>query len=92
MDVAATAVSLHITREAALRSGLFGLLGDAHIQMVDVDDEGRLREFQALFGEHALEREPAARTLFDAFISSQFQMAVETWKRQALTWLNVVPS
>jgi hypothetical protein len=86
------AVSLHITREEALRSGLFELLGDAPVQMVDVGDVAQLREFQALSREHTLENEPAVQTLFDAFISSRFQMAVETWKRQALTWLNVVPS
>ncbi|RHZ53914.1 uncharacterized protein CDV56_104765 [Aspergillus thermomutatus] len=77
------AVSLHITREAARRSGLFGLLGDAPVQMVDVDDEARLREFQALFREHAWEKEPAVQTLFEAFTSSRFQTAVEAWKRQA---------
>lgn len=58
LDIAMAGVSLHITREVALRSGLFGLLGDAPVQMVDVDDEARLREFQALYREHALEKEP----------------------------------
>jgi hypothetical protein len=83
LDVAMAAVSLHIPREAALRSGLFGLLGDAPVQMVDVGDEARLREFQALFREHASEKEPAVQTLFEAFTSSRFQTAVEAWKRQA---------
>jgi hypothetical protein len=83
LDVAMAAVSLHITREAALRSGLFGLLGDAPVQMVDVDDEARLREFQALFREHALGEEPAVQMLFDTFTSSGFRTAVEAWKRQA---------
>lgn len=83
LDVAVAAVSLHITKEAALRSGLFGPLGDAPVQMVDVNDEARLREFQALFREHALEKEPAVQTLFEVFISPQFRAAVEAWKRQA---------
>jgi hypothetical protein len=48
------AVSLHITREEALRSGLFELLGDAPVQMVDVGDVAQ-REFQALSREHTLE-------------------------------------
>jgi hypothetical protein len=77
------AVSLHIPREAALRSGLFGLLGDAPVQMVDVGDEARLREFQALFREHTSEKEPAMQRLFEVFTSSQFQTAVEALKRQA---------
>jgi hypothetical protein len=51
--------------------------------MVDVGDEARLREFQALFREHALKKEPAVQTLFEAFTSSQFQTAVEAWERQA---------
>jgi hypothetical protein len=83
LDITMVAVSLHIPREAALRSGLFGLLGDAPVQMVDVGDEARLREFQSLFREHALKKEPAVQTLFEAFTSSQFQTAVEAWERQA---------
>jgi hypothetical protein len=83
LHVTMAAVSLHVTRKVALQSGLFGLWGDAPVQMVDVGDEARLREFQGLFKEHALEREPAVQTLFERFSSSQFQMAVEKWKREA---------
>ncbi|KNG88160.1 hypothetical protein ANOM_003349 [Aspergillus nomiae NRRL 13137] len=83
LDVAMVAVSLHITREVALRSGLFGLLGDAPVQMVDVDDEARLRKFQALFREHALEKEPALQILFELLTSTRFRAAVEKWKRHA---------
>ncbi|OQE12867.1 hypothetical protein PENFLA_c060G03453 [Penicillium flavigenum] len=77
------AVSLHITMEVALQSGLFGLLDDAPVQMVDVGDEARLTAFQGLFKEHALEREPAVQTLFETFSSCRFQMALEKWKREA---------
>ncbi|GAB1201479.1 hypothetical protein APSETT445_000053 [Aspergillus pseudonomiae] len=83
LDVAMVAVSLHITREVALGSGLFGLLGDAPVQMVDVDDEARLRKFQAVFREHALENEPAVQTLFELLTSPRFRAAVEKWKREA---------
>ncbi|KAJ6128147.1 hypothetical protein N7471_009364 [Penicillium samsonianum] len=83
LDIAMAGVSLHITREVALRSGLFGPLGDAPVQMVDVDDEARLREFQALYREHALEKEPVVQTLFETFTSSLFKTAVEIWKRKA---------
>ncbi|KAJ5705769.1 hypothetical protein N7536_001458 [Penicillium majusculum] len=75
--------SLHITKKVALRSGLFGLLGDAPVQMVDVDDEARLREFQALYRKHALEKEPVVQPLFETFTSSLFKMAVEIWKSKA---------
>ncbi|KAJ5872616.1 uncharacterized protein N7529_004969 [Penicillium soppii] len=77
------AVSPHITREVALRSGLFGLLSDAPVQMVNVEDEVRLREFQALYREHALEKEPVVQTLFETFTSSLFRNAVKNWKRKA---------
>ncbi|KAJ5165279.1 uncharacterized protein N7500_007109 [Penicillium coprophilum] len=83
LDIAMAAVSLHITREAALRSGLFGLLGDAPVQMVAVDDESQLREFHALYQEHALEKEPVVQTLFETFTSSVFKKAVEIWKNNA---------
>ncbi|KAI2669821.1 hypothetical protein DTO012A7_7391 [Penicillium roqueforti] len=89
LDIAMAGVSLHITREAALRSGLFGLLGDAPVQMIDVDDRARLREFEALFREHTLEKEPAVQKLFDAFTSSRFQKATEKWKKKlnGISWL-----
>ncbi|KAE8371384.1 hypothetical protein BDV26DRAFT_286839 [Aspergillus bertholletiae] len=83
LDIAIGAVSLHITKEVALMSGLFGLLGDAPVQMIDIDDTARLREFEALLRKHALEKEPAAQTLFELFTSSRFRAAVEEWKEQA---------
>jgi hypothetical protein len=38
-------VVVHTTFEAAADTGLFGLLGDACIQLVDVSDEARLNAF-----------------------------------------------
>jgi hypothetical protein len=76
------AVSLHISRAVALRSGLFVLLGDAPVQIVDVGDEARLREFQALYREHVLEKEPVVQTLFKTFTGSLFKMAVEIWRKK----------
>lgn len=38
-------VVVHTTFEAAAKTGLFGLLGDACIQLVDVSDEARLNAF-----------------------------------------------
>ncbi|KAK2590720.1 hypothetical protein QQS21_011591 [Conoideocrella luteorostrata] len=80
------AVSLHITREEALMSGLFGLLGDAPVQVVDFNDTARLREFDALFGEHASGREPTVQRLFETFTSTRFRAAVRSWMRRA-EWL-----
>jgi hypothetical protein len=83
LDITMAAVSLHIPKEAALRSGSFGLLGDAPVQMVDVGDRVALWEFQTLFRQYALDKEPAVQTLFDLFKSSRFETAVKEWVRQA---------
>ncbi|KAL6695547.1 hypothetical protein J3F84DRAFT_408556 [Trichoderma pleuroticola] len=88
LGIAMAAISLHISAEAALDSGLFGLLGDAPIQLVDFDDEARLRQFYTLFKENALDEEPAVQTLFELFLSSRFRTAVETWTTQA-DWIIV---
>ena len=86
LDVAIVAVSLHITRDEALKSGLFGLLGDAPVQMVDVKDTDRLGQFENLFQAHALEKEPGVQALFGELGSSRFLGAVELWTREA-EWL-----
>ena len=86
VDVVIAAISLHITRESAVRSGLFGLLGDAPIQLIDVGDEVLLREYEGIYKEHGSEKEPKVQKIFEVLMSPQFQTAVETWKRQA-NWL-----
>jgi hypothetical protein len=83
LNIAMAAVSLHIPKEVALRSGLFGLLGDAPVQMVDVGDHVALWKFQTLFRQYASDKEPAVQTLFDLFTSSRFEAAVKTWVGQA---------
>ncbi|KAJ5757556.1 uncharacterized protein N7511_006250 [Penicillium nucicola] len=83
LDVTMAGISLHITRQAALKSGLFGFLGDAPVQMVDVGDDARLRAFQALVEGHVLENEPTLQRLFEGLKSSQFKRAVFAWERQA---------
>jgi hypothetical protein len=86
IDVVMAAISLHITRESAVRSGLFGLLGDAPIQLIDVGDEIRLREYEGIYREHDPDKEPKVRKIFEVLMSPQFQAAVQTWKREA-EWL-----
>lgn len=83
LNITMAAASLHITREAVLRSGLFGLLGDAPVQMVDFDDDDRLRQFHELFKQNAMDEEPKVQILFDTFQTLQFRTAVEIWTRQA---------
>ena len=86
VDVVMAAISLHITRESAVRSGLFGLLGDAPIQLIDVGDEVQLRKYEGIYREHGPDKEPKVQKIFEVLMSPQFQAAVETWKRQA-EWL-----
>ncbi|UKZ59239.1 uncharacterized protein TrAtP1_000557 [Trichoderma atroviride] len=83
LNITMAAVSLHITRNAVLRSGLFGLLGDAPVQMVDFDDDNRLGQFHELFKQNAMDEEPEVPILFDTFQTFQFRTAVEMWTRQA---------
>ncbi|KAJ5887389.1 hypothetical protein N7495_007430 [Penicillium taxi] len=63
-------VSLHITSEVARNSDLFGLLGDVPVQRIDVDNEARLREFEVLWRENALQKELVMQTLFEALFES----------------------
>ncbi|KAL6864499.1 hypothetical protein J3F83DRAFT_761845 [Trichoderma novae-zelandiae] len=42
-------ISIHAERTHAVASGLFGLLLDAPVRLVDFDDEQRIRSFHALF-------------------------------------------
>lgn len=83
--VTVMAVSLHIDYKAALKSGLFGLLGDAPVQMVDINDLDRLGKFEALFDKYALgrEREPKVARFFHMFKDCNFQNEVDRWKMKA---------
>lgn len=84
LNVAMLAISLHIDIEAARRSGIFGLLGDAPVQMIDVLDIDRLEKFEALFNAHALKKEDEhVQTLFKLCKSSRFFEAIDLWERKA---------
>lgn len=89
LHVAMAAVSLHVSREAASKSGLFGLLGDAPVQMVDVNDNARLERFETFYNNNAIEKEkePKVQILFDLFKTSQFRDAVALWKEIAESML-----
>lgn len=80
------AVSLHITKESAIKSGLFSLLGNAPIQLIDVADEILLRKYEAIYREHLIDKEPKFQKVFDVLMSPRFYAAVKAWKRQA-KWL-----
>ncbi|EEA27406.1 hypothetical protein PMAA_022830 [Talaromyces marneffei ATCC 18224] len=88
LDVVMAAISLHITKESAVRSGLFGLWGDAPIQLIDVDDEVQLRKYEAIYREHVIDKEPKVQKIFEMLMSPRFQAAVKAWKRQ-VEWLMI---
>lgn len=88
LDVVMAAVSLHITKESAVRSGLFGLLGDAPIQLIDVADEVQLRKYEAIYREHLTDKKPKVQKVFDVLMSPGFYAAVKAWKRQ-VEWLMI---
>ncbi|CAI7613350.1 unnamed protein product [Penicillium pancosmium] len=73
IDVVMVAVSLLIGRDAALKSGLFGLLRDAPVQMVNFNDASRLGEFEALSKTPAPgeANEPEVEGLFALFKTSR---------------------
>jgi hypothetical protein len=84
--VVMAAVALHITRESAAKSGLFGLLNDAPIQLIDVGDEVTLRKFEDLYRQNNPDKEPKVQEIFEVLLSPEFQAAVDVWKKQ-VEWL-----
>ncbi|KAJ5613703.1 hypothetical protein N7528_007357 [Penicillium herquei] len=86
LDVTLVAVSLHVSQAVALRSGLFGLLGDEPIQMIDTDDHARLSKFEALYEEGTCTKEPHVEGLFESIKNERFEEWVSRWKVNA-EWL-----
>jgi len=84
----AVAISLHVDRETALASGLFGLQADAPVQTVDYNDLPRLRQFYELFKSDAAlkEAEPHVKKRFDVILSPEFQAVVLVWQEK-VKWL-----
>lgn len=83
LDVVMAAVSLHIDREITLPSELFGLLGDAPIQMIDCYDSVRLESFEVWSQQCTEIKEPGIHKLFQLFKSPHFQMSVIDWEKKA---------
>ncbi|KND86422.1 hypothetical protein TOPH_08952 [Tolypocladium ophioglossoides CBS 100239] len=72
-------ICLHTTKAQALDSGLFGILGDAPVQLVDFDDEDRLRAFYSLFQKGCSNhKRPEVAKLFDSILAPSFQPRVQT--------------
>ncbi len=76
-------VTIHVPRTTAARAGVFGLLGDAPIQLVDPYDLDRIRGFYNLWMQASAEvTEPKAA--FDFFLSGtpRFHSLVAAWKAE----------
>ncbi|KAJ5221311.1 uncharacterized protein N7469_010198 [Penicillium citrinum] len=85
MGVAMVAISLHVREDAAHKSGLFGLLGEEPVQMIDADDNTRLGKYEEFFHRYTIEnaKEPKVMTLFELFRTSKFREAVRAWQKEA---------
>lgn len=72
-------VTIHATRAAAAESGLFGLLLDAPIQLVDATDTSKIAKFHELWASNsALDTTPAS--FFRDQVS--FQVRVRQWLKE----------
>lgn len=87
LPVILDAVSFHISPDQVRQSGLFGLLGDAPVQVVSCDDKKKLRVMMEFFTACSLENKDPAAALELAFIlGPDFNTQVERWK-EAADWV-----
>lgn len=75
------AISVHVSLDLALQSGIFGLLGDAPIRMLDVNDSRRLQEFESFYKRHI----PTASNhessiMFNTIKSHHLRDWIQSWK------------
>ncbi|KAL6700986.1 hypothetical protein J3F84DRAFT_359825 [Trichoderma pleuroticola] len=82
-----TFICIHATKEQAADSGLFGILLDAPVQLVDYDDNERLEQFYALFQKGCCnDKRSEVSKLFDSILAPGFRSNVESW-RENVDWL-----
>ncbi|OTA07934.1 hypothetical protein A9Z42_0088650 [Trichoderma parareesei] len=80
-------ITIHTKRRHAVASGLFGLLLDAPVQLVDFDDEQKIRAFRALFENDSSNRKRTkVIELFSLILSPIFRSRVQAW-REKVDWL-----
>lgn len=62
-------ITIHVTDEAAaIRSGLWGLLGDERIVLVDAFDSVRVRQYQTFWQEHGIRKYESTAKFFEACV------------------------
>ncbi|KAH0523216.1 hypothetical protein TsFJ059_008256 [Trichoderma semiorbis] len=81
-------ICIHATQAQAADSGLFGLLLDTPVQLVDCDDDKRLRAFHGLFqnGSRSNNKRLHVRKQFDSVLAPDFKCRVQNW-REKVDWL-----
>lgn len=80
-------ISIHVKKEHAVASDLFGLLLDAPVQLVDFDDEQKIRSFRALFESNSSNRKRTeVIQLLSLVMSPTFRSRVHAW-REKVDWL-----
>ncbi|KAL7906960.1 hypothetical protein GGI35DRAFT_457356 [Trichoderma velutinum] len=82
-------ICIHATKRQAADSGLFGLLLDAPVQLVDFNDEERLRAFHDLFENGCSNNNsdrPEVSKQFVSILAPDFQCKVQSW-REKVDWL-----
>ncbi|KAJ4863471.1 hypothetical protein T069G_00001 [Trichoderma breve] len=83
-------ITIHAKRRHAVASGLFGLLLDAPVQLVDFDDERNIRSFHALFKRDIYNhKRTEVIKLFSLILSPIFRSRVQDWTEK-VDWLMMV--
>lgn len=85
IPVVLLSLSLPLTEAAALSSGLFGLLGDEPVQLVDVCDDFRLQAYFHLLRYHGpKEGQASFGGILPMLLNpASFSARIQTWKRSA---------
>ncbi|KAK1763828.1 hypothetical protein QBC33DRAFT_458518 [Phialemonium atrogriseum] len=79
--VALVMVSIHIPLDIAARSGLFGLLGDDRVKLVDPSDWVAIDKYMGLWTDHGSVDDKEAVAFKQLFSDRQaFQTRLERWK------------
>lgn len=75
-------VRIHVPLEVGVRSGLFGLLGDDRVKLVDPADWAAIEQYKALWTDHGSSEDTETAAFFHHTISDRgaFQARLKKWK------------
>lgn len=81
-------ITVHATNESALQSELFGLMGDAPVQLIDPRDTELLVKYQKFMNKaesDGIDQDPKARGWLDRFINRPWAVGLEDCKQHYQT-------